>query len=463
MQENKKMNKKIHILFLILGIYFFPQANFAQETRVETDTIQDNLGNVADEFQEYFFEALKQKAIENPEKAITALEKCIYLKPEKAILYTELGKNYKMLKNFVSAENNFQMALTKNPEEPQFIYSELFEIFYQTNQYNKAIEAAMELVKWDGKYYADLANLYMMTKQPELALATLKKADSLEGPSEYTENLRRKIFEATGDWQGQVAYLQKQIEQNPENSDKYLELIRAYAENGDLENAFFWAKKFETEHPDSEEVQVALYPLYLKKGEYENMVTAIKKILGGTELEESVKVKVIRDFVTFTKAHPEYENTLQEILNLAMKTSKNMASNKELGDFYRDKDKAKALQFYTEALKNNFNDVEMIENTLALQLEFKAFPEAVQLSKKALNIFPSRPKLYLSQGIAYNGLKQFKEALESFDFGLSYLIDNAELEIRFYREMAKAYRGLQQEEKAANFDRKAEKLMQNLK
>ncbi|HET8838622.1 MAG TPA: hypothetical protein VFM82_06455, partial [Flavobacteriaceae bacterium] len=435
------MNKKIHILFLILGIYFSPQANFAQETRVQNDTIQDNLGNVADDFQEYFFEALKQKAIENPEKAIAALEKCINLKPEKAILYTELGKNYKMLKNFDSAENNFQMALTKNPEEPQFIYAELFEIYSQSNQYNKAIDAAKELVKWNNEYYTDLANLYMMTKQPERALATLKKVDSLEGPNEYTENLRRKIFEATGDWNGQAVYLQKQIEQNPENSDKYLELIRLYAENGELETAFFWAKKFETEHPESEEVHVALYQLYLKKGAYEKAVAAIKKVLAGTELEESVKVNVIRDFVSFTKEHPEYESTLQEILNLAMKTSKSMASNKELGDFYRDKDKAKALQYYTEALKNNFNNVEMIENTLALQLEFKAFPEAVQLSKKALNIFPSRPKLYLSQGIAYNGLKQFKEALESFDFGLSYLIDNTELEIRFYREMAKAHRG----------------------
>ena len=463
MRESKKMKNKIHILFFFLGIYFFPQASFAQENPVQNDTIQDNLGIVTDDFQEYFFEALKQKAIENPEKAIGFLKKCIAIRPEKAILYIELGKNYKTLKNFELAENNFQTALSKNPEEPQFVYSELFEIYTELNQYEKAIETAQELVKWDTQYFNDLANLYMMVQKPELALATLEKVDSLEGPSERTTILRRKIFEATGDWNAHAAYLQKQIEKNPNGFDNYLQLIELYAENGNLEAAFSWAKKLETKAPESENLHLALYQLYLKKADYEKAIASLKKVLGGTNLEEATKVKVIQDFVAFTKKHPEYENTLAEILDLAMKTGENMATNKELGDFYREKDKQKALQHYTAALKDNFNDVETIENTLTLQLVLSDFEAAAELSKKAIGVFPSRPKLYLSQGIALNGLGKFNEALESFDFGLSYLIDNTKMEAEFYGEMAKAYRGLQQVEKAETYRKKAEKLMQNTK
>lgn len=463
MQENKKMNKKIHILFLILGIQFFPQTIFPQEVTIQNDSIQDNLGNVNDEFQEYFFEALKQKAIENPEKAISSLEKCLELKPEMALLYVELGKNYRKLKKFDLAENNFKIALTKNPEELRFIFSELFDIYSQENQYEKAIETAKELVKWDNEYYSDLANLYMMIKKPKLALATLKKVDSLQGPSEYTQKLRQRIFEATDDWKGQIAYLQQRITQTPENLTDYLQIVNIYAENGKRDEAFLWAKKLEAKAPNSEEVHVALYQLYLENGETEKAIISLKKALSGTNLEEVLKVKLIKDFVAFTKQHPEYENTLTEILNLAMQTGESLASNKELGDFYYRKDKLKALEYYTAALKDNFNDVETIEKTLVLQLELSEYSAAIELSKNALTVFPSRPKLYLSQGIAYTSTQKFSEALESFDFGLSYLIDNTELEAKFYREMGKAYRGLLKTEKAVEYENKAEKLMQNSK
>ncbi len=457
------MKNNIYISFIFLGICFFPQLSFSQENPIQNDTIQDNMGIVTDDFQENFFEALKQKAIENPEKAINALEKCIALQPEKAILYIELGKNYTALKKLDLAENNFKIALTKNPVESQFIYAELFEIYSNSNQFEKAIEMANKLVKSDSQYYSDLANLYMMVKKPKLALATLKKVDSLEGSTEYTENLRRKIFEATGNSEAQITYLKEQIDENPDNLDNYLELINLYAENGDIEKAFLWAKKLETKNPESEKVQVALYQLYLKKGDYEKAIISIKKVLAGTNLEEEIKVKLIRDFVVFTKAHPEYESTLMEILNLAMETGESMASNKELGDFYREKDAAKALQFYKEALKDNFNDVDMIENTLALQLEFLNYADAIELSKKALDIFPSRPKLYLSQGKAFNEMSKFSEALESLDIGLSYLIENEEMEVQFYQEMSKAHRGLQQIEKAVIYEKKAEKLIQEIR
>jgi tetratricopeptide (TPR) repeat protein len=45
-------------------------------------------------FQKFFFEALSQKAIENYDKAIIALEKCQNIDPNNAAVYFELSKNY---------------------------------------------------------------------------------------------------------------------------------------------------------------------------------------------------------------------------------------------------------------------------------------------------------------------------------------------------------------------------------
>ena len=72
-------------------------------------TPTDDLGNVSDDFQENFFEALKQKGIENYELALNALEKAEVAAGDnqvnKAVVYFEKGKNLAFLKRFEDAEN----------------------------------------------------------------------------------------------------------------------------------------------------------------------------------------------------------------------------------------------------------------------------------------------------------------------------------------------------------------------
>lgn len=451
------------MILFFLGTCLFPQINYAQKEKVfQADISKDNLGNVTDEFQENFFEALKQQAIGSHEKAITALEKCVALQPEEAILYVELGKNHKALENYPTAEKNFYTALKKRPDSP-YVLMELHEIYAATKNYQEAIQIVKKLVAFNLDYYQDMANLYMMLQKPELALKSLETLDSLKGPNEYSKNLRREIFDATNNKAGQVNYLITQIAKFPENQENYVRLINLYGEDQDLEKAFFWAKKLQTKYPESEKAHLALYQLYLSKKEYDKAIASMKKVLASKDLEEATKLSVLKDFVAFTKKHPAYENALAEVLDIAIKTGESMASNKELGDFYLSKDKAKALQYYSKALKDNFNDVKTIENMLLLQLDLKQYKDASALSKKALRIFPSRPKLYLLQGVTLNQLKKYAEALESLEFGLSYLIDNPVMEADFYQQMSVSHGGLLHEKKALFYEKKATELKKNTK
>jgi len=67
------INKGIIAICMLLG-FLIPQDTLSQQVEVN-----DDLGDVTDEFQEYFFEALKQRGIENYEKASTSkLVKTIY-------------------------------------------------------------------------------------------------------------------------------------------------------------------------------------------------------------------------------------------------------------------------------------------------------------------------------------------------------------------------------------------------
>ena len=61
------MQKQIYILVLIFGLCLIPRVNYAQvDFNKKPD---DDLGDAADAYQELFFEALKQKGIENYDRA----------------------------------------------------------------------------------------------------------------------------------------------------------------------------------------------------------------------------------------------------------------------------------------------------------------------------------------------------------------------------------------------------------
>ena len=114
------MNKKfILILVFLFGMIIVPQTTYAQvDFNKRPD---DDLGNVEDEFQEHFFEALKQKGIENYDRAVEALQKCLNLDSKKPVIYFELGKNYNKLKNFGAAEENLKKAISMQPDNVWFL------------------------------------------------------------------------------------------------------------------------------------------------------------------------------------------------------------------------------------------------------------------------------------------------------------------------------------------------------
>ena len=103
------MKHKIYIFYILFGLFTIPQISSAQVDFNKTP--DDDLGDVSDEYQELFFEALKQKGIENYDKAVTALLKCQELDDSESILFYELGNNYNKLKNFGAAEDVLKKAV----------------------------------------------------------------------------------------------------------------------------------------------------------------------------------------------------------------------------------------------------------------------------------------------------------------------------------------------------------------
>ena len=229
------MKQKIYILFLLFGLLLIPQSNYAQvDFNKKPD---DDLGDFEDKFQEFFYEALKQKAIENYDRSVEALLKCIALDNSVAVLYFELGKNYVLLKNFGSAEDALKKAVSKEPDNEWFL-DELYGFYVEQNELDKAIKTVKQLVKYHPDYKENLAALYVNTKEYNDALKILDDLDAEFGISLSRDIMRNQIYEATGRKKDQIKNLQERVENNPDKESNYLQLILRYSENNETEKSF---------------------------------------------------------------------------------------------------------------------------------------------------------------------------------------------------------------------------------
>lgn len=164
--------------------------NYGQEPDIAEESAEISMESYSDAFQEHFFEALKEKGIENYEKAIKELLECKKLEPDNDVVDYELGRNYLALKQYGQAETYLLAAVEKNPEI--WYLDALFGLYEEQNDTGKAIEVGQRLVETNGKYKENLVRIYINTEKYERALALIEELDAERGKSEERE--KQKVW-----------------------------------------------------------------------------------------------------------------------------------------------------------------------------------------------------------------------------------------------------------------------------
>ncbi|MGY0391308.1 tetratricopeptide repeat protein [Bizionia sp. KMM 8389] len=452
------MKQNFKIFMLLFGMFYIPQVNYAQ---IDYNKInQDDLGDVADLQQEYFFEALKQKGIENYDRAAKALLKCLELDDSQSVYYYELGKNYNLLKNFGAAEDALKDAVKMEPDNEWYL-DELYEVYAQQDDYDKAIKVVKQLVKYHPDYKEDLATLYVKTKDYNNALEVLDEMDAELGISMTRDVIRNQIYEITGKKKEQIENLEERVEEHPDQETNYLALIYRYSENNDKEKAFETAQKLLEAKPNSQLVHLALYKFYIEDNRAADAIASMKIVIQSSQIKPEAKMMVLSDFVDFVSENPEYESDLIEATSLVTE-DKNGKSSLEIAQYYLKKgDKIQALEYYNKALDKDPDNFGITRNILLLHIDLKNYEEAESMSASALNKYPSQPLFYLINGVALNELKRPDDAISTLEIGLDYIIEDSKMQADFYKQLSIAYTQLNNTIKANSFIEKAQKLESN--
>jgi len=418
----------------------------AQEVR------NDDLGDVSDEFQSAFFEAIKQKGIENYDKAIDLLEKCNTEQPNNAAVNFELGKNYYELDKLELAENALQKANNLKPNN-QWVLETLYHLYRSQRNTDKVIETLKSLHKVHPKYATELVKFYYKNNQHSNALTLLDKLDK-KGANKSSEQLRHLVYLHGRKFDEQAKYIEQKANTNTATEADYVKLIYAYSKLKNTEKSFKATKLFSKTFPESDIPHLSLYKFHISNNAIDKAVASMNRVLQSNSVNNSDKSRVLNDFFNFTKKNTTYLPQLEKATELYSDVS---ILSKMTG-LYSDTNSEKATEYIASITKNNatsFDDLKLLGTVF---LKENKIEDALKNSEKALSLFPAQPIFYLQQAKAYNINNQAEIAIESLDFGLDYLIDNPTMEAAFYTEMAKSYEKLNDSKNQKKYLQKAKNL-----
>jgi tetratricopeptide (TPR) repeat protein len=448
--------QRIFFSLLFAGLFALPVSVSAQPPEPE------DIAAVTDDFQDAFYESLKQKGIENYDLAIKSLEKCLALQPNNPVIYLEIGKNSLARKDYKRAYDSFEKASQLDPKN-MWSFVGMYDVCYETRDFNKAIDIVQKLIEFKPAYKEDLVSLYMNTMQYDKALDLINELNETAGKSDMRENYKAQIL-ADAKYQGpEKANLLEAIRRNPKDESNYIQLIYLYSESNEEEKALDIAKKLEREIPDSDWAQVSLFKFHLSSGDGDKAAAAMNRVFQSSKIDNKIKHRVMNEFLIFAKDKPQYGAQLEKAISY-FGTDGQVSVAAEVGKFYHNKQMfEQSARYYEMHLKNNPDDIGTTVLLLETYRETGNFSAMKKKSESMIELFPLQPQFYYFAGLADNQQKDFKKAKEQLETGLEYLVDDVPLEINFYLQLAEAYGGLGDAKKKETYFAKADGLIKKQK
>jgi tetratricopeptide (TPR) repeat protein len=441
------IRKVSNIKWMVVGMFFISASLLAQ-------TQPEDVALNTDEFQESYYESLMQKGIENYDKAIASLEKCLKIQPENAVIYHELGKNYFFQKDYLNAEKNYTKATQIETQNKWFLI-DLYEVYYTIKDYNQALQVVQKIVPLDKKYKEDLTSLYMYTQQFDKALVLINELDENVGKTELRDRYRLEINSQTKTNAGDKNELERAIDKSPKNEENYISLIYLFTDNNQEDKAYQVAQKLEKNIPESEWAQVFLFKYYINENKGDEAFKAMDRVFSGSKIDKKIKFRMFNEFLIFTIKNPTFESQLSKATTY-FENDSDFDVHKEIGKFYyKKKSWDLALKNLEKAFQKNNADLETNIFLLATYEENKSYEAMLKTASELVDTFPNQPEYYFFGGKAAHKLNNFKKANDFLESGLDYVIENKPLEIDFLNQLSEVSAALGNPKKSSEYLTKA--------
>jgi tetratricopeptide (TPR) repeat protein len=440
----KRMKKNIRrwlMVALLPGFMFACSGTktVAQVERIPEVTVDEKELGLEEqkkmEFDYLFVEALREKALGNPQKAIQYLSGCLEIDPNSGAAMYELATIHAENNDFTSATLLLEKALLVNPENKWYNMM-LAQVYQQTRRFNDAAGIYDKLLKNDPENLEFLymkAALLATTGKIDEAIDALNKLESKVGINEQITLEKQQLYLRDGKVKEAFREIEKLIEFDPQEPKYYGLLADLYQTSGDTANALKYYLKIQELDPGNGFVHFSLANYYLQNGDPERSFEETKKGFLNQEVDIQTKLQLYL-MLTGNPSQPALSPAQEEeLVALLMEAHPDeyLVYTVRAETLLKQGKLAEARTEILKALEIEPNDYMLWERVLFIDNDLQEWENLRTHSAEAIELFPNQPQVYFLNSIACVQLAKYEEALAVADEGMMYVVDNKRMEGQF--------------------------------
>lgn len=394
-------------------------------------------------FRNLYFAALKEKGLENYDKAIELFEKCLKERPNHAASYHEISLIQKKDGSFVNALQNAEKAVEIDPNNKWYLV-QLAEMQKKSLQYENVMKSYEKLVEIDPKnldFLINLSEAYMVNSKPSKAADVINDIENIIGKNDDLIIQKKMLYLQAGETEKAIKEIEKLVENNP-NTPKYLNMLgQVYDDVGEHEKAIEQYKKIVALNPNDGLASLSLAKYYKNNDKQDSVEKYMKVTFKDEKISPSLKLTILMDYIDESLKDEEVKKQTVELIDIMQGVHpESVKSYVVAGDFHMQHEQLnEAREAYLKASKLDNNSYPIWVQLLTIDMETQNNQHLYDDSKAALELFPTQPAFYLYNGIATYQLKQYDEALTALNTGKDLVIDDNSLLVDFYRYIGECH------------------------
>ena len=437
-------SSRLIILLLLTLILSYTPAATAQESVTKTGKFSKNRAT--------YYEASKQKVLGNFDKAIELFKKCIELKPSDAAAMYELANIYTEQGKITEAIPYAEQAVETDPANKWYKVL-LIRLYQSKGRYEEAGEIIEQLILADPEnieYYQDEALNYIYNNDYKNAVKTYDILEQKLGINEDISIQKEKIYIMMGKPEKAIDEIQKLSSAYPDEP-RFLEMLaELYMTSGQDEKALEIYNHILEIDPENPYINISLSDYYRRKGDKDKSLEYLKAGFANPNLDIDSKVSILLAYYSVTEIYNSYKTEAFDLATLLVEAHPmDPKAYSIYADFLvQDKRYEEAREAFHKVISIDSTKYLIWEQLLFVESELGDNPAMAAESKRALELFPDQPMLYMFAGASNFILKNYEDAAKYFKNGIKFVVMNDKMLAQFYSYLGDTYFQLKDHEKS---------------
>ena len=397
-------------------------------------------------FEKVFFEADKQRLLNNFQKSTELYVKALEIHPKSHACMYQLAKLYYKADKYVEALYWAEQSVSTSPHFNHWYSGQLAQFYNKFGKYEKSANVFVQMIENKPdvkKNYTEAASQYFNAKQYDKSIEALEKMQARFGVEVESATRLEYIYTALNKPDKAIEVLQKLVNKYPDNIQYKGFLAETLMKAGRRTEAIKLLEQVVEAEPNSGKAYFALYSVYAEAGEDEKALGYLESAYKQDDVSLEQKLQVMNPYFAQLPGNPKVKKVMLNLSDILLQDYSTQVEpymfradiHGTLGEF------TAARKYIRLAIAQDNSNYKLWSKLINLNVRLEDDKQQIIDTEEALKLFPSMSEIYIAKGYAHLEEKQFQEAIDIAEEGMDIAID-ASSKVELLQCLASGYSAL---------------------